>query len=123
MPIKSKEADLLILFQTVPVCSQLLLVGHLLITINCSVNFPVYYLGNCRKVVRIIFSLCDKKTLTNERSPFAEQPTLTIQYSETGLSNTCTVRRENSWAAGNRRADRGRTERESTWESEAEIME
>ena len=39
-------------------CSQLVLVGHLLLTINSSVNFPVYYLGNCRKVARMVVNLC-----------------------------------------------------------------
>ena len=39
-------------------CSQLVLVGHLLLTINSSVNFPVYYLGNCRKVARLVVNLC-----------------------------------------------------------------
>ena len=39
-------------------CSQLVLVGHLLLTINSSVNFPVYYLGNCRKVARLLLSVC-----------------------------------------------------------------
>ena len=52
-----------IALKEVPVCSQLLLIGHLLLTINSSVNFPVYYLGNCRKVVRLLLSLCGVKTL------------------------------------------------------------
>ena len=47
-----------LLVQEVPVCSQLVLVGHLLLTINSSVNFPVYYLGNCRKVARMVVNLC-----------------------------------------------------------------
>lgn len=36
----------------VPVCSQIVLVGHLLLTINSSVNFLIYSLGNFRNILK-----------------------------------------------------------------------
>jgi len=40
------------IFQEVPVCSQIVLVGHLLLTINSSVNFLIYSLGNFRNILK-----------------------------------------------------------------------
>ena len=42
------------LLQEVPVCSQIVLVGHLLLTINSSVNFLIYSLGSFKNILTII---------------------------------------------------------------------
>jgi len=49
----------------VPVISQILLIGHLLLSVNSSVNFLVYSFGNSRKVFRYLFSIF-RKTVTSD---------------------------------------------------------
>ena len=52
-------------------CSQILLVGHLLLSINSSINFLVYSFGNSRKIFRFLFSLIGKRfTSTNSATRF-----------------------------------------------------
>ena len=84
----------------VPVCSELILVGHLLLTINSSVNFLVYTLGNSRKVLRTL-CLCknlDRSRDWREHSPFADPPTSSTHFSETSMvSHYWSERRETSF--------------------------
>ena len=54
--------------QSVPVCSQILLIGHLLLSINSSVNFLVYSFGNSRKIFRFILGILGK-TVASNREP------------------------------------------------------
>ena len=44
--------------QEVPICSQIVLIGHLLLTVNSSINFPVYCLGNFKKVFSHLLGRC-----------------------------------------------------------------
>ena len=74
-------------------CAQLLLVGHLLLTINSSFNFLIYYLGNTRKVVQIFLRFFRKKRNVPERSPFTEPLSMGIEMSETAFSHPWTERR------------------------------
>ena len=46
--------------QNVPVCSQILLIGHLLLSINSSVNFLVYSAGNSKKIFRFLCGIVSK---------------------------------------------------------------
>ena len=59
-------------FQHVPVCSQILLVGHLMLSVNSSINFLVYSFGNSRKIFRFLFSLLGKR--------FSSGPDSTSRY-------------------------------------------
>ena len=91
--------------QEVPICSQLLLVGHLLLTINSSVNFLIYYLGNCRKIAQIILRLFEQRRNLRERPSFSEQQSLSTHITETG--------RRDSIVSGWRHRRGGSKERES----------
>ena len=44
--------------QEVPICSQIVLIGHLLLTVNSSINFPIYCLGNFKKVFGHLIGRC-----------------------------------------------------------------
>jgi len=46
--------------RNVPVCSQILLIGHLLLSINSSVNFLVYSAGNSKKIFRFLYGIVSK---------------------------------------------------------------
>ena len=44
------------MLKKVPVCSQILLISHLLVTFNSSINFLVYSFGNSSMVLRYVIS-------------------------------------------------------------------
>jgi len=48
----------------VPVCSHIMLISHLLLSFNSSVNFLVYSAGSSRKIFRIIIGTVSKSFLT-----------------------------------------------------------
>ena len=48
------------------------MVGHLLLTINSSVNFLFYSLGNCRMIAQIILRLFEQRRYVRERHHMSE---------------------------------------------------
>ena len=77
--------------QHVPVCSEILLIGHILLSINSSVNFLVYSFGNSRKIFRYLFSIFRKTMTTSEAIWYSRKKHLRLVDS-TDHINGCIVR-------------------------------
>ena len=73
--IKSFLPNIELYHQSVPVCSQILLIGHLLLSINSSVNFLVYSFGNSRKIFRFILGILGKTVASNREPRWVGQRT------------------------------------------------